>query len=365
MPDEGEEKNLPATAKKRQDARKQGQVARSSELGAAGSLLALTCALHAALPGVGAGSLFTSLHTAFAFNPHLQGFTFGDVQHWQTWAFLSAGRLILPLLLIALAVGLGANIAQVGLQITPEALTPKWERVNPVAGAKRLVSPKGAVELLKGLAKMGIVGGICYSVVKGQVDDGSLLRLTQMPLPVMLGVVGSLLWTLGLRVSVTLLLLACADFAYQKHTFEKSIKMSVSEVKQENKNSEGSPEVKGRIRRLQREMAKRRMMADVPKADVIITNPTHYAVALMYEKGSPAPKVVAKGTDETAARIREIAREHRVPLVENRPLARALHAGVEIGAFIPGEMYEAVAQVLAFVYRTYGRKRPGNAPLRR
>lgn len=357
MAESGEEKNLPATPKRREEARKKGQVARSAEFSGAATLLALTLVLHATLPGVAGQSLVRSMQTIFVFNPHATDFSFGNAQHLQIQAVFWAARLLVPVMLLALVLGLVVNIGQVGLQITPEALAPKWERVNPLAGAKRLLSMHGTVEMLKGIAKMSIVGGICWTTVRASVDNGSLLSTMCMPLVSTLSIVGNLLWTLGLRVSITLLILAVADYFYQKYSFEKSLKMSFSEVKQEYKQSEGSPEVKARIRRLQREMSRRRMMQDVPKADVVVTNPTHYAVALQYEAGSPAPKVVAKGADEIAARIREIARESKVPLVENKPLARALHGTVEIGHFIPPDMFEAVAQVLAFVYRTYGRRK--------
>ncbi len=357
MADSGEEKNLPATGKRRHEARKQGQVARSPEFSGAVTLLALTLVLHATLPGIAGQSLVRSMQTLFVFNPHATDFNFGNAQRLLIEGMTWAARLLLPVMFLALALGLIVNIGQVGLQVSTEALVPKWERVNPLAGAKRLVSMHGVVELIKGLAKMTIVGGICWSTVRGQVENGTLLSLMGKPLITSLSIAGNLLWTLGLRVSMTLLILAVADYMYQKYSFEKSIKMSFSEVKQEHKQSEGSPETKGRIRRLQREMSRKRMMQDVPKADVIITNPTHFAVALQYEAGSPAPKVVAKGADEVAARIREIAREHKVPLVENKPLARELHRTVEIGHFIPPDLFEAVAQVLAFVYRTYGRRK--------
>ena len=196
----------------------------------------------------------------------------------------------------------------------PEGLAPKWERLNPAAGFKRLLSMQGVVELLKGLVKMGLVGGISYATLHAAFLSGDLLRTMRMPLPNTLGLVGGLLWTLGLRVSLTLFILAVADFAWQKHQHEKSLKMSASEIKQEMKQSDGDPQMKARIRRLQREMAKRRMMQDVPKADVIITNPTHYAVALQYEDGAGAPKVVAKGQDEIARTIRELAANIKSPL---------------------------------------------------
>lgn len=357
MPDDGEEKSFPATAKKRAEARKQGSVARSPEFSGALALLAVTLVLHATLPGVGGQSLIGDMKYAFAFNPHTETFGFGTVQKWQTTGMLWAARLILPVVLLALALGLAANIGQVGFQVTPESLAPKWTRLNPLEGFKRLVSMNGVVELLKGLVKMGIVGGISYSTVHNAFLSGDISRTMRMPLPSTLSLVGGLLWTLGLRVSVTLFILACADFAYQRYQHEKSLKMSAGEIKQEMKQSEGAPQVKSRIRQLQRQIARRRMMRDVPRADVIITNPTHYAVALQYEDGAPAPKLLAKGQDEIARRIRELARENKIPLVENKPLARTLYASVEIGALIPPDLYEAVAQVLAFVFRTHGRRR--------
>lgn len=354
---DGEEKTFPATAKKRAEARKQGQVARSPEFGAATSLLALVVALHAALPGAAGQSLLADLRAAFAFHPGHTIFDDTGARGWQLQTLVWTGRLILPVMLLALVLGVGAGIGQVGFALTPEALAPKWERLNPASGVKRLLSRRGLVELGKGLLKMALVGGICLAVVRPAVENGDLLATMRMPLGTMLETVGHLLWTLGLRVGAALLILAVADFAYQKWEFEKNLKMSASEIKQEMKQSEGDPQVKGRIRRLQREMSRRRMMQDVPKADVVITNPTHFAIALQYEAGASAPKVVAKGQDELARRIKDLARESRVPLVENKPLAQTLYRAVDIGDPIPGELYEAVAQVLAFVYRTHGRQR--------
>ena len=284
---------------------------------------------------------------------------FGDgvVARWQGMGMLWAAKLILPVMLLALTLGLAANIGQVGLKVTPESLAPKWNRLNPVEGFKRLFSTQGAFTLFKGMVKMAIVGSISYATIKDALLSGGLLDTMRMPLPEALGVVGGVLWTLGLRVSATLLLLAVGDFAWQRHQTEKSLKMSASEIKQEMKQSDGDPQIKGKIRQLQRAMARRRMMQDVPKADVVVTNPTHYAVALQYESSAGAPKVLAKGADEVARAIRELAAEHGIPRVENKPLARTLFATVEIGEFIPPDLYEAVAQVLAFVYRTHGRRK--------
>ena len=354
---EGEEKSFAATAKRRADARKKGQVARSAEFGGAATLLAVVVALHLLLPGDAGLSLMRDLQSAFRFNPHDAAFTFETVHEWQMRGLLWGGKILLPVALLAMVLALVSGIGQVGFAVTPEALHPKWERLNPAAGIKRLLSLRGTVEVLKGILKMSLVAGLCYSALRGAVDSGELLNTMREPLPETIAVVGGLLWTLGLRVSVVLLIVAVADYAYQKYDFEKSLKMSLSEIKQENKQSDGDPQIKARIRRLQREMSKKRMMQDVPKADVIVTNPTHYAVALRYERGSSAPQVVAKGQDEMAARIREVAHEHKVPLVENKPLARSLYAAVDIGREIPPDLFEAVAQVLAFVYRTHGRRK--------
>jgi len=363
MAESGEEKSFPATQRRRDQARKEGNVARSPEFGAATTLLAMVVALHAALPGAMGESLLDNIHVAFRFSPSELNFNLGSAHAWQVQGIFWAGRIIVPALALAMILGVAVNIGQVGFQVTPETLAPKFERVNPLSGFKRLFSMRGTVELIKGLAKMAIVGGICYSIVHGAVAGG-LLTATGSSLRNTMSVVGGLLWAIGIRVSVALLILAVADYAYQRYDYEKNLKMSASEMKQEMKDTDGDPHTKARIRRIQREMSKKRMMQDVPKADVVITNPTHFAIALVYESvpGKPsAPKVIAKGADFIAQQIKELARDHKVPIVENKPLAQKLYKTVEVGQEIPGDMYEAVAQVLAFVYRTYGRK---NAPRR-
>jgi flagellar biosynthetic protein FlhB len=354
---DGEDKTLPATPKRRLERRRQGSVARSSEFSPATTLLALTVVLHLALPGVAGHSLIDNVQYAFAFNPHAEDFGYATVYKWQSTGLLWASQLVLPVVLTALFLGLAANIYQVGLSFFPEILTPHFDHLNPVQGFQRLFSKQGVVNLVKGIAKMLIVGGICYSTLKNAVLSGTLLNAINMPLQTTMDVMGGLLWTLGLRVSLTLFLLAIADYIYQKYAFEKAIRMSVSEVKQESRDAEGDPKIKAKIRKLQREIAKRKMMKDVPKADVVITNPTHYAVALQYDPTDQAPRVLAKGHDEVAQVIKEIAREHQIPTVENKPLAQTLFKTVEIGDEIPPHLYEAVAQVLAFVYRTYSRYR--------
>lgn len=356
MPD-GEEKQYPATPKRREDARKKGQVARSQEFGPALTLLTLVTVLHATIPSSAGPSLIGDFNQAFHFSGQNGLFGYSSAYQWEMNSLIWMTYLVGPLLLCAVVAAAVSGLGQVGFNITPEALAPQWTRVDPVQGFKRLFSSRGSVELLKGIVKMSIVGVICYNVLSGEVTEGHLFMLMRSSLPVTLGYVGALIWTIGLRVGVCLFLMAAADYAYQRHEFEKNIKMTASEIKQEMKQSEGDPQIKGKIRRLQREIAQRRMMQDVPKADVIITNPTHFAVAIKYEAGSRAPKVVAKGQDIIAMHIRELARENHVPLVENKVLARALYKDVEIGQEIPGDLYEGVARVLAFVYRTYKNRR--------
>ena len=241
-------------------------------------------------------------------------------------------------------------IAQVGFAMTGEPFGPKFDRLNPFTGMKKIISMRSVVELLKGLLKAAIFAVMIYNAIRDYLPVSS--KTMQMPL-----VVGSLefwdmLWRLAMRLALMLLVMAFADYAYQKWDFENSIKMSKKEVKDEYKQMEGDPQIKQKIRQKQREMAKQRMMADVPKADVVITNPTHVAVALQYERNiMGAPVVLAKGGDYLAKRIRDIAQANLIPIVENRPLAWALYLNVEVGEEIPEDLYKGVAEVLAFVYK--------------
>src|SRR3569833_725032 len=281
MAESGEEKSFPATQRRRDQARKEGNAAKSPEFSAAATLLAMVVALHAALPGSIGESLLDNIHVAFRFTPRQLDFNVGTAHAWQVQAMYWAGRIIIPALALAMVLGVAVYIGQVGFHVTPEALQPKFERVNPLSGFKRLFSMRGTVELIMGLAKMGSIGGICYSTVHGAVQDG-LLSVTGSSLWRTIALAGSLLWTIGLRVSVALLILAVADYAFQRYDYEKNLRMSASEVKQEMKDTDGDPHTKARVRRIQRDMSKKRMMQDVPKADVVITNPTHFAVALLY-----------------------------------------------------------------------------------
>ena len=241
-------------------------------------------------------------------------------------------------------------IAQVGFAMTGEPFGPKFDRLNPFTGMKKIISLRSCVELLKGLLKASIFAVMIYTAIRSYLPLSS--KTMQMPLNIGAGQFWDMLWSLAMRLALMLLVMAFADYAYQKWDFEKSIRMSKKEVKDEYKQMEGDPQVKQKIRQKQREMAKQRMMADVPKSDVVITNPTHIAVALQYDrKIMQAPVVIAKGGDYLAKRIRDIAHLNLIPVVENKPLAWALYEHVEIGEEIPEDMYKAVAEVLAFVYK--------------
>lgn len=357
MPEAPGEKIFPATPHKRREARKKGQVARSPDLSAALVLLALVLAIRWALgSGLAIQDLIGDVQTALRFDPHADGgFTLSAARHWQLLATLWGARLLIPLLILGALLGLLANIGQVGFAVSPQALAPDWERVNIANGLKRILSFHGTFELLKGLGKILLIVWLCFSAIRDELPH--LLSSSQMPLLLALSLFGQLVATLALRVGILLVILAVVDFAYKKYEFEKNMRMSREELKQEVKQTDGDPMLRQRIRQKQRAIANKRMMQQVPKADVVVTNPTHFAVALKYEaKAMSAPRVVAKGQDYIAQTIKEIARESNVPLVENRTLARTLFRDVPLGKEIPGALYQAVAEVLAFVYRTHRRR---------
>jgi flagellar biosynthetic protein FlhB len=258
--------------------------------------------------------------------------------------------LLAPLFLGVMAAGLAVNIGQVGFKVTGKAAYPKLSRVSPIQGFKRLFSVRSFVELAKSLLKLAIIGGVVYLSIADKLDD--VYSLSDMPVEVLAPIVGILLGRVFLIVSLSLLVIGALDFAYAKYEYEKSLKMTKEEVKEESRQSEGDPKVKSKIREIQFKSAFRRMMKRVPEADVVITNPTHLAVALRYDRAkSAAPVVVAKGARKVAERIKKIAQEHGIPIIENKPLAQVLFKTVDIGMEIPMDLYKAVAEVLAYVYR--------------
>ncbi len=351
---EGGEKTEAATSRRRDDARKKGQVAKSTELAQTFVLMGLLFGLHSF--GSGASRAVRTFFENTYSHLDIVQLTPSLVMREGGIALLTVARSVGPLAATAFFLGLFANVAQTGPMWAFEALRPDFNRLNPLNGAKRLVSMQGIAQLVKSLYKIGLIGYIAYVTIRGSFPQ--LAMLSRMEITPAVGLVMDIVYRLALRVTGTMLVLAAIDYGYQRYQHEKSLKMSKEEVKQEHKGTEGSPQLKARIRAKQRQMSKQRMMEEVPKADVVITNPTHFAIALRYDatQGS-APLVVAKGADLMAARIRELARENDVPIVENPPLARALFKQVDIGREIPGELYEAVAEVLAFVYQINQRRR--------
>lgn len=343
-----EERTQQATPKRRRDARKRGEVPRSTELTAAAGLLTATLFFRWYGPYLAnsATSLmrdsFTQLHQPDMTPLVIRGLL------WD--AGLSFGKAIAPLLAMMVVISLVCSIAQGGFVIAPQLAKPDFKRINPASGLKRIISKQGAFNTVKSLVKLGIIGAITYPLVRQSISDFASLTGSD---PVQIGkAIGSSLSSLALRISAVYLVLAFVDYGYQRMAHEKKLRMTLQEVKEELRQTDGNPEIRARVRSIQRQIARRRMMADVPSATVVVTNPTHLAVAIKFDIYTmPAPLVVAKGGDVVAERIKALARQHGVLVMENKPLARALYESVEVGTEIPVALYEAVADVIAYIYR--------------
>ena len=343
-----EDKTEAPTPRRRQDARMEGQVARSIELNSALVLIASLLLIKFSGPALVAHLRAVTTNSLTQFPT--QDLTVGAVHSSLVRLLLQTGTAIAPLLLGVAVVAFASSALQVGLVLSGKALAFKAERLNPISGIARMFSVRSAVELLKSIAKILIVGYIVFSFLRDKYSD--IQSLVGGSYLTSCAVIGQLTWALLLRSAMALFVIAGLDYMFQKMQLEKQLKMTKQEVKEDYKRTEGDPLVKSRIRGKQRELSKQRMMQEVPKADVVVTNPTHYAVALKYDaENGGAPVVVAKGKNLIAQRIKEIATEANVPIVENVQLARALHASVEIGQEIPAELYQAVAEILAYVYR--------------
>ncbi len=355
---QGGEKTEPATEKKKKDARDEGQVAKSKEIENAFSLLALFLILKFWIGTLGKNlvGVFNLVYDDIPeyiknYDGHVN---INDLVNLYAQVLIQIIFLMAPVLIVAYLVSFVCDVAQVGWHPTSKPLMPKFSKLNPLKGFKKIFSKEAVVELIKSILKIGIVLIVAYSYIKKNGDG--LFLLYDMSLNAGVAATGNLVINLGIRVAVAYLIIAFADFGYQKWKHNDDLKMTKQEVKDEYKQQEGDPQVKGRIRQKMREVSQRRMMQNLPKADVVITNPTHYAVALMYDAEKyDAPIVIAKGEDYLAARIKEVARENDIEIVENKPLARMLYANVEIGEVVPPELYQAVAEVLAFVYHLKGR----------
>ena len=348
----GQEKTEKATSKKKEDARNKGQVAISREVSSAMVLLASLGFFY-----FGGSWMFWNLSEiitrVFQNLGTLQFNTINDASVFSLEVLSRLLAILIPLLLPLAILGLASNILQVGFKFSTEAISPKFNKLNPISGMKRLVSLKAFVELAKSILKLLFIGTIAYILVKSDMEAFPLLIHQEV------GQILIFIARVSLKISffvcLALVVLAVLDFLYQRWQHEKDLKMTKQEVKDEQKQTHGDPKVKGRIRSMQLEMARRRMMEAVPEADVVITNPTHLAIAIKFSaEEMMAPVVLAKGAGHVAQRIKEIAAEHQVPLVEDKPLAQALFKMVELGDYIPAELYRAVAEVLAYVYRLKG-----------
>ena len=345
MPGEKTEK---ASSKKRQDERKKGNIFQSQDLVSAAVLLAVFEVLNI----MGTQFITTLENGTTQIFTHLTDKLEGakDIGNIVSIAQNTLLSVAMPILAVALLAAVAVTFAQTRLLITPSQLIPKLDRLSPVQGFKKLFSLKSIVELVKSSLKVTLIVGIVYLTVEPQLAYA--LRLFDLSLSQSLVWIGGVIVDIGFKIAAALLLLGVADYFYQWWEYERKIKMSKQEVKEEFKQTEGNPEIKSRIRSLQRRMAKMRMMQAVPHADVIIRNPTHFAVALKYDdKVGVAPIVVAKGQDAVALKIVEIAEKNKIYVTENKPLAQALYKSVDIGDQIPTEFYKAVAEVLAYIYK--------------
>jgi len=355
---QGGEKTEPATEKKLSDARKEGQVAKSKEIANGVGIMALFLILRIWIPTM--GRQFLALFDFF------YGRISETVIFWRGYMPENDSKLIFrymllqsilimgPILLIGLIIAFLCDVAQVGWKPTAKPMQPKLSKLNPLSGIKKIISVNSLVELVKSIAKIGLIAYMCYNYLKDKWVY--IFILYDMPFAQALRLLLTTVTDLGIRIAAMYLVIAAADFAYQKIKFARDMRMTKQEIKDEYKQSEGDPQIKGRIKQKMREASQRRMMQDLPKADVVITNPTHYAVAIRYDPEiAEAPTVLAKGEDYLARRIKEIAKENHVEIVENKPLARMLYANVDIGQAVPPELYQAVAEVLAFVYHLQGK----------
>jgi len=343
-----EDKTEAATPRKRDNVRQEGRVAKSADLTGALILLTSLLLLRVAGPYLMASiskiavDTFSNLHCLVSEveNPRRLMVSYG----------LKSMMLCLPIAMVTAVVAVAANVLQVGLKVTPKAIAPDLSRLDPMKGLTRLVSWRSLIELSKSALKVSAIGYFVYDFMRK--ESRSFIDLAGMPPREMGGVLAGMCWRLLIRGCVVMLIIGLLDYLYQRVQFEHSIRMTKQEVKEEYKRLEGDPVIKGVIRQRQREMARRRMMQDVAKADVIITNPTHIAVALKYEAAKmTAPTVVAKGQRLLAERIKAVAEANRVPIVENRLMARLLYETVEIGRQIPADLFQAVAEILAYVYQ--------------
>lgn len=346
----GGEKTEPATAKKLQDVRKDGQTAKSKELITAISLMSLfiLVKIYVGVAGQKFTEAFKDIYGTFqkVADSSDNGMRMADAVSSVREVLMSSISIAVPIFIVAVVVGILCNSLQQKWMVTAKPLQPKMSKISPASGFKRIFSFRQLFELIKSIAMMLVIGIMSYVTIKDKVNI--LLTFYDISLNAALETVGDIIVDLGIKISAVFLIIGFVDLIYQKFKFKNDNMMTKQEIKDEYKNTEGDPQVKGQIRRKMAEISRRRMMEQLPEADVVITNPTHFAVALKYEPDSgKAPVVIAKGADYLAFQIKDKARECNIEIVENKPLARMLYHNVDIGMEIPPELYQVVAEILA------------------
>ncbi len=352
-PESGGEKTEDASSRKLSKAREEGQVAKSMEIPSVFVLLAGATALYAS-----AFYMYNNLLAVFHFNFNFENIpllTHFEVVRLLAYHIQKVISICIPVMLAVVVMALLSNVAQVGFAISWKSLEPKISRLDPINGFKQKFSSRAVVEFVKTLLKVGVISMVAYYSIKGELADISLLYDYSVG-QILLYILKISFW-IFIKVCLIMIIVALLDYAYQKWKFLDDQKMTKKEVKDETKQTEGDPLVKSRIRQLQHETARKRMMAAVPDADVVVTNPTRLAIAIKYDgKEMDAPQVLAKGAGAVAENIRKIAKQNDVPLVEDKQLARNLYSSVDIGESVPMELYQAVAELLAYVYKLKGKK---------
>ena len=354
----GGEKTEPATSKKLNDIRKEGQVAKSKELITAVSLMSLFIILKIYLSKLGTGliDVYTQVYNSISkvVDDSYNGLPIRTAGSVMQQVIIDMIKLVIPILLVAIVIAILGNMLQQKWMVTAKPLQPKFSKISPISGFKRMFSVRQLVELIKSIAMISIIMIAVYNTVKSKMNI--LLTFYDVGLNTALSTIGSIIIDLGIKISAVFLIVGFADLFYQRIKFKNDNMMTKQEIKDEFKNTEGDPQVKGQIKRRMQEVSRRRMMQQLPEADVVITNPTHFAVALKYEPDAgKAPVVIAKGADYLAFQIKDKAKEYNIAIVENKPLARILYHNIDIGMEIPPELYQAVAEILAVVMRTNNR----------
>jgi len=358
--DEGGDKTEEPTDKKLEDTRKKGSVAKSQELANGIELVGMFLMLriftsYMAEKFIGVFDWVYGTEIVDIVNTERSGITINTVSGILQESLLQVLIIGLPFYAGGFLIALLSNALQFKFKVTTEPLKPKLSKFNPINGFKRIFSKRSLVNLLLAIVKIAVIFAVAYSCLKDRINE--LFLLYDLPLNQGIALVGDIVLDTGLKISMVYVIVGFADFVYQKWKFKEEIKMTKQEVKDEYKNSEGDPQIKGRQKQRMREASQRRMMSAVPQADVVITNPTHIAVAIKYDTEiASAPVVLAKGEDYLAQRIKTAAKDNNVDIVENKPLARAIYTTVDVGAQIPPELYQAVAEILAVIYNRKNRR---------